>query len=61
MNSTELNRYISVRNGELSSDEILHVIDVSRNPDINHITFENNIWNVWDCFGNYYTFRKREW
>lgn len=46
MTSSELSSYIGIRNDELCSDEILDVVDVSRNPQINHIVYENGIWNM---------------
>lgn len=61
MTSQELHGYISARNEELSNDEIKLVTDTERNPDINHIVFENGTWQMWDCYGNYYSFRKRNW
>lgn len=61
MTPQELFSYISARNGELSNDEIKLVTDTEQNPDINHIIFENDLWQMWDCTGNYYTFRKRNW
>lgn len=61
MADEELRYYINSRNGELSSDEILKVIDIARNPQLNHINYENGKWQVWDVNGNYYEFRKRTW
>lgn len=61
MADEELRYYINSRNGELSSDEILTVIDIDKNPQLNHIEYENNLWKAWDTSGNYYEFRKRTW
>ena len=61
MNNEELDYYIRSRYGQLSSDEILQVMDKSKNPQLNHIVYENNVWKVWDIDGNYYEFRKRNW
>lgn len=61
MTSNELTNYINSRNHELSSDEILLAIDVKRNPQINHIIYENNRWNMWDESGNHFTFTYRNW
>ena len=61
MTHEELDYYIRSRYGYLSSDEILHVVDTSNNPQLNHIVYENNIWKLWDINGNYYEFRKRIW
>lgn len=56
-----MNYYIRSRNNQLSSDEILQVIDTSKNPQINHIVYERDVWKVWDVSGNYYEFYKRNW
>lgn len=61
MNTEEINYYIRSRNNQLSSDEILQVIDTSKNPQINHIVYERDVWKVWDVNGNYYEFYKRNW
>lgn len=61
MISQELQNYITVRNSQLSSDEILFVIDTARHPQINHIIYENNQWQMWDDAGSYFTFTKRNW
>lgn len=61
MNSEKLMEYINLRNGELCADEILKVTDTSENPQINHIVYENNIWNMWDVTGTRFTFIKRDW
>lgn len=61
MTSSEISSYIDIRNGELCSDEILDMVDVSRNPQINHIVYENGIWNMWDNVGTHFTFRQRNW
>lgn len=56
-----MNYYIRSRNNQLSSDEILQVIDTSKNPQINHIVYERDVWKVWDVNGNYHEFYKRNW
>lgn len=61
MTSTEIQQYISARNGELSSDEILIVTDVHRNPQINHIIYENGAYQMWDENGTHFIFQKRNW
>lgn len=61
MTSYELSQYISERNGELSNDEILQVVDTSRNQQLDHIVYENGIWDVWDNIGMHFSFRKRNW
>ena len=61
MTHEELDYFIRSRYGELSSDEILKVVDTSRNPQLNHIVYEKDVWKAWDTAGNYYEFRKRKW
>ena len=61
MTSDEIESFISSRYGELSSDEILHLMDVEKNPQIDHIVFENNAWTMWDKTGREFHFRKRNW
>ena len=61
MNHKELEYYIRSRNAQLSSDELLEVLDISKNPQLNHIIYENEMWKAWDADGNYYEFRKRNW
>lgn len=61
MTSSEISDYIKHRNGELCVDEILEVIDVSRNPQIDHIVYENDVWKMWDNTGICFTFKKRDW
>lgn len=61
MNHEELEYYIRLRNAQLSSNELLEVLDISKNPQLNHIIYENEIWKAWDVDGNYYEFRKRNW
>lgn len=61
MTSYRMTNYINARNKELSSDEILEVIDIEKNPQIDHIEYQNNTWNVWDNLGNHFNFKKRQW
>ena len=61
MSSSEIEQYIRNRNYELSSDEILTIIDTSRNPQIDHIVYENEQYKIWDESGNYFEFKKRNW
>ena len=61
MTSQEITQYINARNGELSSDEILQVIDPTRNSQLNHIVYENGVWNLWDDRGIHFSFIKRNW
>lgn len=61
MSSSEIADYIKIRNGELGNDEILEMIDISKNPQIDHISYENGVWNMWDNIGMHFTFHKRNW
>lgn len=61
LTSSEIDSFICVRNGELSSDEILHVIDISRNPQIDHIIYRDGWWTMWDNQGHEFKFKKRNW
>lgn len=61
MTSDEIEAFINSRYGELSSDEILEMMDVDKNPQIDHIVFENNSWKMWDNTGREFHFRKRNW
>lgn len=61
MSSSEIADYIKIRNGELGNDEILEMIDISKNPQIDHISYENSVWNMWDNTGMHFTFHKRNW
>lgn len=59
MTSDEIELFISARYGELSSDEIVLLMDVDKNPQIDHIIFENELWRMWDNTGREFVFRKR--
>lgn len=61
MTSDEIEAFINSRYGELSSDEILELMDIDKNPQIDHIVFENNSWKMWDNTGREFHFRKRNW
>ena len=61
MTSDEIETFINSRYGELSSDEILELMDVDKNPQIDHIIFENGTWIMWDNAGREFHFRKRNW
>lgn len=61
MTSDEIEAFINSRHGELSSDEIILLMDVDRNPQIDHIVFENGYWTMWDNTGHEFHFRKRIW
>ena len=59
MFSYEIKQYLKNRNYELSSDEILDMIDISKNPQIDHIIYDNSIYQMWDNDGNYFKFKSR--
>lgn len=61
MTSDEIESFIDARCGELSSDEIVLLMDVDKNPQIDHIIFENGLWIMWDNTGREFTFHKRNW
>ena len=61
MTSDEIEAFINSRYGELSSDEILELMDVDKNPQIDHIIFENGTWIMWDNIGREFHFKKRTW
>lgn len=61
MTSDEIESFINSRYGELSSDEILELMDVDKNPQIDHIIFQNNEWIMWDNTGREFHFKKRNW
>lgn len=61
MTSDEIQSYINSRYGELSSDEILVLLDVDKNPQIDHVIREGDVWKMWDNTGREFSFRKRLW
>lgn len=61
MTSDEIESFINSRYGELSSDEILQLMDIDKNPQIDHIVFENELWKMWDNTGREFKFHKRNW
>ena len=61
MTSDEIESYINSRYGELSSDEILVLLDVDKNPQIDHVIREGDVWKMWDNTGREFHFRKRTW
>ena len=46
MTSDEIESFINSRYGELSSDEILQLMDIDKNPQIDYIVFENELWKM---------------
>lgn len=60
MTSQELCVFLQQRNWELSQEDLLMAIDISRNPQINHIKLNGDRWEMWDEEGNYFCFSKRD-
>lgn len=56
-----LRDYIDARHGQLSSDEILRVLDDRNYPEIDHFEKVNGIYKLWSEDGEYFEFTKREW
>lgn len=58
MYPSEMKRFIEDRKGKLTSEEINTIIDIERNPQLNHITY--NPWDcsydMWDREGNHFHF-----
>ena len=46
---------------ELSSDEILLLLDIDRHPEIFAFEYHNGCYRMWDYSGKEYYFCKREW
>ena len=59
MYPSEIKKFIEDRNGRLTSEEINLIIDIGRNPQLNHITY--NPWDcsydMWDYDGNHFHFK----
>ena len=54
----ELKRFIEERNHKLGGNDLLKVISIEENPQLNHIIYNpySNSYEMWDRYGNYYTF-----
>lgn len=61
MTSSEICHFIEVRGHELSSDEILLLLDVDKHPEISSFEYRNGWYKMWDFVGNEYSFSKRNW
>lgn len=61
MASDEIELFINARYGELSSDEIVLLMDIDKNPQIDRAVFENGYWTMWDNTGREFHFKKRTW
>lgn len=56
-----LKDYINERHGQLSSDEIISVLDDRNYPEIDHFEKVNEVYKLWSKDGEYFEFTKREW
>jgi len=58
MYPSEMRHYIDSRNGKLNREETAYIINITKHPQLNHITF--NVWDssydMWDCEGNHFKF-----
>lgn len=61
MTSDEIQSYINSRYGELSSDEMLELIDFEKNSQIDYAVYDHGLWKMWDNAGREFHFRKRTW
>lgn len=61
INMQPLKDYINERHSQLSSDEILHILDDRNYPEIDHFEKVDGVYKMWNEYGEYYEFTKREW
>ncbi len=61
MTDPEIEQYVENRNGELCQSEILELLDISKNPQIDHFEYENFRYAMWSKYGSSFTFTKRNW
>lgn len=59
MTDTEIGNYINNRRGYLTQDEIHHILDVDRNPQIDHYEYAFHAYDVWTKNGGHFLFCKR--
>lgn len=52
----ELKRLIESKNRYLNVDDTLRAISTKENPQLDHIKYSNNKYEMWDRHGNYYEF-----
>lgn len=54
----ELRNFINERGCLIKKSDLLLVIDIDKNPQLNHVTYNgyDNSYDMWDCYGNYYHF-----
>ena len=56
-----LGDYINERHSQLSSDEILCVLDDRNYPEIDNFEKVNGVYKMWSKDGEYFEFTRREW
>jgi len=61
MTSKQIENYINARFHELSSDEILVLLDIDRHPEISSFEYHNGWYKMWDYSGKEFYFSKRKW
>lgn len=59
MYSWEIKNYIAQRGYQLNQEEIKEVIDILKNPQLDHIEYNayDDRYEMWDREGNYFTFK----
>ena len=61
MNDIELNDFVNIRDHELCQDEILSVLDITKNPTVSSFKYVDGWYNVYTENGTELYFKKREW
>ena len=59
MTSDEIQAFINFRCGELTSSEILELLDISKTPQLIHIIYENDLWEIRDYTGRKFLFHDK--
>lgn len=59
MTDSEIQHYIENRGNYLTQDEIHHILDVERNPQIDHYELLSGTYKAWTNSGGYFKFFKR--
>ena len=62
MYPNEIEAFIKSHNYQLKGKDIEQVIDIQKNPQLTRVKFDNSksIYEMWDSFGNYFTFKAKE-
>ena len=60
MTDSEIEHYIDNRGHYLTQDEIHHILDVERNPQIDHYELLGGTYKAWTNSGGYFKFFKRQ-